>query len=286
MDAEVADLLLALEKSPHVDSVRALKKPRPGWPWLFVVMRDDSAYALGSVTGLVVRALPHRDRSHVGVAGEARLRELWLPMSGPIRLSEAEHAAAVARAEERRRREPAVLPHTASIEPAEPEPLSVPVIGPFEANRVWSLRGERVVVVEVVPDPFRSPAAVVLVVTGDDALAARIERTAPARARVLRAVNVETAMRCIALERPRRIVCGESHALGDGGLVERVEREQPDLLEALEIACAEASAEWVSSYLAARKLARVRVVTESGEERSDAPDEDDELLDVWLERDT
>jgi hypothetical protein len=52
-------------------------------------------------------------------------------MSGPIRLSAIERTAAGERA-------------------------------PFEANRVWTLHGERVVVVEVVPDPFRVPTPTML----------------------------------------------------------------------------------------------------------------------------
>lgn len=93
-------------------------------------------------------------------------------------------------------------------------------------------------------------------------------------------------MEAIALEPPRRIVCGESHAFGDGGLIERVAREHPHLLGAMEVACSEASADWVASYLASRSLQRVRIVTESGEEAAETQDDDDELLDVWLERES
>ncbi len=103
MNADQADLVLAFESSTFVAGVYVLHKQ--GWPSTIVVMRDDSAYALGTVTGIIVRTLPHRDRSHIGVAGEERLRELWIPLSSSLLLTPKEREAAVARAQERTQNE-------------------------------------------------------------------------------------------------------------------------------------------------------------------------------------
>ncbi len=266
MDAHDADLVLALEESSLVAGVYALSRRPRGWPRLIVAMSDDTDYALGSVTGLIVRALPHRDRSYIGVAAEQRLRELWVPLGNRLELTAAERAAAVVRAEERLRAEPIALPQTGPKKPesVEPVPFSIPILRHFERGHVWSLSdGSRVTILEVANDPFRSPAPppAILVVTGNDETYERIRKTAPARVKLARAVNVMLAMEAIETAPPARILCDESLALGDGGLLERIEMEKPHLLSALEILCAEGSAAWLANYLAMR-APRIRVIEE------------------------
>ena len=278
MREDDADLVLALEGNALVGGVFELAKPPPDWPRIIVVMRDDTAHALGIITGLIVRAVPHRDRSYVGVAAEQRLRELWIPMGESLQLTQGERSAAEVRAEQRHRSELA-KPRVAPDEPLDPrrigvaeppgrrpppQPLSITVLAPFRPGIVWSLSDHRVVAIEVVPDPFRSPAPPpsILVVTGDDDLYARLAASAPKHITLVRAPNVRTAMESLELRTPRRIVCGESLALGDGGLLERVEIEHPELLAAFDIVCAEASADWLTTYLATRTRTRIRLMEE------------------------
>ncbi|HSQ61899.1 MAG TPA: hypothetical protein VLM85_01740 [Polyangiaceae bacterium] len=266
MREEDADLVLTLEEEGRawVEAVHELGGAPAGWPRLMVVMRDDSEYALGSVTGLIVRALPHRDRSYIGVAAEQRLRELWLPLGEPLRLTASERAAAIERAEERQQAEPATLPQEApKAARVEPPPFSIPILRHYERGHVWTLSDRSVVVLEVASDPFRSPSPppVIVVVSGNDDTFKRIRKTAPARVKLARAVNVRLAMEAIEGASPVRILCDESLALGDGGLLERIESERPQLLPALEILCPEGSADWLSNYLA-KRAPGIRVLEE------------------------
>ncbi len=198
-----------------------------------------AAYALGAVTGLIIRALPDRDRSHIGVASEHRLRQLWVPLSAAIRLSSTEHAAAAVRAAERAR-----------LETVAPPISSSPYVG-FTPNNVWRLSDRRMVRVEIVADPFPEPPVLVV---GDETLRARIASMATRRIRFVHATSARAALDAIEVEPPRRVVCDEANAFGDDGLVAHVERSHPSLVGAIEIACSTNGSEWVQ-HGTARRLA-------------------------------
>ena len=194
MTPDDADLVLALESCAEVEGVFAMASPRPGWPRIFVALRDDSGYALGVVTGMMVRALPHRDRSYIGIAATDRLRELW-SMGAPLVLSRAERDAAVERARIREiayAKEP--TPLRVRVDVSEPAPLSVPVVGPFRARTVWMMVGDTLMELEVIPDPFREEPPALLVVTERDELWERITRAAPTFVKPVRARSVREAM--------------------------------------------------------------------------------------------
>jgi hypothetical protein len=268
MSPDDADLVLALEPlRSEVDGVYALGRPPPGWPRLFVGLRDDTAHTLGVVTALMVRALPHRDRSHVGIAATDRLRELWQPMGMPISLSRAQRRDAVARAEERERKyreEPTPLMPRVRVE-VEPAPVSVPALGPFQPGLVWMMSGRRVVVLEVVGDPFRTVPRPLLVITEDDRMYRRLAEHAPRDIMLARARTVPEAIEAIGRATPVCIVCSEALALGVSsdvhaattGMLSWIEATRPELASCFEIVCSEGTADWVASYLQSRASTRI-----------------------------
>ncbi|HEY1960710.1 MAG TPA: hypothetical protein VGH28_34095 [Polyangiaceae bacterium] len=268
MTPDDADLLLALEAAPEVEAVYEMPSARPGWPRLFVALRSDDAYALGRVTALIVRALPHRDRAYIGIAATERLRELWLPLGAPLGLTRAQRVVAEARAERREleyaREDPAI--HV-RLDP-ERAPLSVPVMTPFSPRRVWTLSDRTVVVLEVVADPFRTPTAPLLVVTDDDALFARIARTAPKTIPVERARTAAEAIEAIRKNPPLRIVSAERLALEAGGLLDWIETERRDLAARLEVVCHEGTSDWIAQLLESRRTRPSEILEEPLEDEA------------------
>jgi hypothetical protein len=261
-----ADLIFSLESCVEVEGVYALPRPRPGWPRLFVGLRDDSGHALGVVTGLIVRALPHRDRSYIGIAATDRLRELW-SMTAPLSLHPTERAAAVGRAAERERMyAEAPSPLRVRVE-SEPAPVSVPVLGPFRAHTVWMMSDKRLVELEVVRDPFREQPPALLVVTESDELWETITRATPRSVKPTRARSVREALDAVMREKPARIVCAEALALGDDGLLDAVERAEPTLMERFEIVAGEGTADWLASYLESRAR-RIEILEEPLEDEA------------------
>lgn len=168
-----ADLLFELRGISSVRGVHeVLSAPSPEWPRFVVELDGYDAYQLAVVTCALVRALPDVDRSHVGVVCTDRMRGVLLPRSRPVELSTDELASAAQRAKERAAALPASLPMRhiqLCVDPfrGDGEPLR------FRGN-----------VLEVVADPFRSPAprAPLVVIVAHDAafqaVAARISTRA------------------------------------------------------------------------------------------------------------
>ncbi len=255
-------LVLSLEDLPEVDGVYALVRPPAGWPRLFISLRDDTAYTLGVVTGMMVRALPHRDRSYIGIAATVCLRELWIPMGAPLSLSPSERREALVRAEERERKyrdEPTPLMPRVRVD-VEPAPVSIPALGPFKVGVVWRMSDGRLVALEVHGDPFRTVPPPLLVVTEDDETYRRLARDAPQGVTLARARTVPEAVEAIGRVTPVRIVCSEDLALGGGpgasvpamGMLDWIEATKPELASRFEIICGEGSADWLASYLKSR----------------------------------
>ena len=264
MNPEDADLVLALERCPEVDGVYALPSAPAGWPRVFVALHEDSGHALGVVTGIMVRALPHRDRSHIGVAATERLREIWVPLGASER-RDAQH-----RAEERERAyraQPTPFPRI-RVDVEEPPPVSVPVIEPFQPHTVWRLADGRVAVLEVVADPFREQPPVLLVVTDDDALYGRIARAAPRQLKLERARTAREAVDAISNVTPAHIVCSEAAALAPDGLLEWIEHTRPALVERFEVIADEGTADWLASYLEKRAKRHLEILEEPIEDEA------------------
>jgi hypothetical protein len=260
---EQADLVFELEPLVFVEGVYEVARRRADdWPRTLVVLRDEDAFQLGAVTAVMLRAMPDRDRSDVGVIASKRLRELLLPLSESLGLGPTEREAARERALARERQRA-----------ARPSPPAAHVVLPdlaaMRRDVVWRLSSGQVVELEVVADPFRelptepTPSrAEIIVASTDSILAARLEQRL-GRARITRCESVDEIVST--LERHgsiRAIVCSEELAVGVGGAVARL--SDPARTRALRVlvVAGPGAAGWLESFVPTSTSVRVEIEEE------------------------
>lgn len=255
MTPEQADILFELDGISCVEGVyEILRAPSPEWPTVLVVMRSEAAYDLGVVTTALLRALPDRARHHVGVVASDRLRELLVALGNRLDWHAFEREAAKLRALAREEERAAQAP----------PPIALPAAEALRRDVIWRLSSAAVFALEVVGDPFRIPvpsprvAAVrVVALLKDQVLTARIERRLGSSGFV-RVTSVDAAVELIGrAPMLRTIVCGESFALGDDGLLARLAAGTLATTARVFVICAAGSAEWVESYARAAVALRV-----------------------------
>jgi hypothetical protein len=234
LSAEQADILYELRDVSGVDGVYALAA---GGPSTVVVLERSDPYVLAVVTCALIRAIPDRNRFHVGVSTATRFHQVF--DVAPLALDDISQHHARARAEKR------PPPPKVDVE-------AIIAARDLELELMWLFDSNTLYPIEVVPDPFRSlDPSMPIVVTR--AVASRERR------RAWQAETVSAALERLVWAKPRWIACDEDLAIGDDGLLEALGNKHPEMLERTMVIASEHSADWMRKLIA-RRFDTVRVV--------------------------
>ena len=239
MTPEQADILWEMRSVAGVEGVYAIQAPAR-LPSTVVVLERSDAYVLAKVTCALIRAIPDRDRFHVGVSTAPRFHSAFdLP---PLQLDTRNQELARRRATKREPSSDVRIP-------------KLPDADEMSLELIWMIGNDRVYPLEIVIDPFRSlDPAMPIVVTR--AYLARDRRHA------WQAETVAAALERLRWAKPRWIACDEDLALGEGGLLYVLRDAHPEMLERTMVVATEVSADWMRK-LVARQYEGVRVVVRS-----------------------
>ncbi len=242
MTPEQADILWEVRGIAGIEGVYSMPSEATSRrvPPTVVVLERSDAYVLAAVTCALIRAIPDRDRFHVGVSTASRFHSAFdLP---PLRLETRDQDLARERAT---RRGPAIEAPLPKL-PNEDE---------LTLELIWMIGSDRIYPLEIVVDPFREldPSRPVLI-TG--ALPPKDRRHA------WQTDTVGAAIERLGWADPKWIACDEDLALGDNGLLEALAAKYPAMLERTMVVATEVSADWMRK-LVARRYPQARVVVRS-----------------------